>query len=338
MQQGNATTTGMSSAPITPFATLPDHAIDVSIIVVTWNTRDMTLACLRSLYAETQAVSFEVIVVDNGSHDGSAAAIAAEFPQVRLLAEPTNHGFAIANNLAAPLARGRRLLLLNSDTVVLDRAIDRLCAFADDRPQAQIWGGRTLLGDGSLNISSCWGQQTLWSVVCFTFGLCALFPRINFFNPEGMTAWRRDDIREVDIVSGCFLLIDTALWQRLDGFAPVFFMYGEEADLCVRARACGARPIITPAATIIHYGDGSAANRADPRVLLLRSKIALAYRSMNFAAASAVRWLYLLAVVIRVAGYHGLVRVTGKGRDSASLWGATFARRAEWFPRDPALL
>ena len=187
-----------------------DMACAVSIIVINWNTRDMTLACLRSLYAQTHRTDFEVLLVDNGSHDGSAAAIAEEFPLVRLLAETTNHGFAVANNLAIEQARGRRLLLLNSDTVVLDGAVDRLLAFAESRPAARIWGGRTLFGDRSLNITSCWQRQTLWSVVCFAFGLTKLFPGMNFFNPEGLTAWKRDSIREVDIVTGCFLLIDTA--------------------------------------------------------------------------------------------------------------------------------
>lgn len=327
-----------STAMTSCSATADDIAIpgiDLSVIVVNWNTREMTLECLRSLYAATHDVSFEVILVDNGSHDGSAEAIVAEFPQVRLLPESTNHGFAIANNLAARVARGRRLLLLNSDTVVFDGAIDRLVAFADERPSAGIWGGRTVFADGSLNISSCWGRQTLWAVVCFAFGLCALFPGSNLFNPEGMTAWRRDDVRDVDIVSGCFLLIDFDLWQRLDGFAPVFFMYGEEADLCARARALGARPIVTPDATIIHHGDGSAANRADTRVLLLRSKIELARRTINPVAATAVRWLYLVAVVIRALAYGGSAWATGKGRGAADLWRTTLSRHREWF-RAPA--
>jgi len=314
-------------------------ACALSVIIVNWNTRELTLACLRALYAQTRMTDFEVLLVDNGSHDGSAAAIAAEFPQVRLLAETTNHGFAVANNIAARLARGRRLLLLNSDTVILDGAVDRVVEFADSRPAAGIWGGRTLFGDMSLNFSSCWQRQTLWSVVCFAFGLSMLFPGNNFFNPEGMTGWKRDTIREVDIVTGCFLLIDTDLWRRLDGFDPVFFMYGEEADLCARARALGARPAITPAATLIHYGGGSANTRSDPAVRLLRAKIALARRSMGRGAAEAVRWLYFVAVLLRLAGY-GLARRLGRARAAAQagMWAETLARRGEWFTRSSQLV
>lgn len=333
----------VSSPVVSSDAGLVNPACAVSIIIVNWNTRDMTLACLRSLYAQTHVTNFEVLLVDNGSQDGSAAAIAAaiaaEFPQVRLLAEETNHGFAVANNLAIEQAHGRRILLLNSDTVVLDGAVDRLMEFADSRPAARIWGGRTLFGDLSLNYTSCWQRQTLWSVVCFAFGLTKLFRSSNFFNPEGLTAWKRDTIREVDIVTGCFLLIDTDLWRQLNGFDPIFFMYGEEADLCARARVMGARPVITPEAAIIHYGGGSAAVRSDQSVRLLRAKIALARRNMAPVAAEAVRWLYLLAVTVRAVGYGLQVRFGGeRGVIHATKWGETLARRKEWFARASLLV
>lgn len=333
---------GASSAS----ASTDDHGAPcaVSVIIVNWNTRKLTLECLRSLYAQTTQTPFEVLLVDNGSHDGTVEAIAAEFPpadypNLRVIAEPTNHGFAVANNIAARLARGKRLLLLNSDTVVLDAAVDRVVAFADERPAAGIWGGRTLFGDGSLNYTSCWGRQTLWSVFCFTFGLCKLFPNINFFNPEGMTAWRRNSIREVDVVTGCFLLIDTALWHRLEGFDPIFFMYGEEADLCLRAQRLGARPVITPAATIIHYGHGSAVTRADPQVRLLRAKIALAHRSLGPVSAELVRWLYLVAVALRTVGYGLVAWLRRRPNDAVTgAWAATLKRRDEWFSRKSALI
>ena len=119
----------------------------VSVLVISYNTRPMTLACLRSLHDETK-VPHEVIVVDNASADGSADAIAAAFPEVRLIASATNLGFAGGNNLAAGHARGRYILLLNPDTVVLDGAVDRLVGVAEGDPHARIWGGRTLYADG----------------------------------------------------------------------------------------------------------------------------------------------------------------------------------------------
>jgi GT2 family glycosyltransferase len=232
-------------------------APDISIIVVSYNTRAMTLDCLRSIGAETGDVSYELIVVDNASSDGSADAIAAEFADLELIRLEENIGFARANNLAARGARGQRLLLLNPDTVVIDRAIDRLAAFADARPVAGIWGGRTLFGDHTLNPTSCWGRMTVWNLFFRAIGVTALLPGSERFNSETYGHWQRDSVREVDIVTGCLLLIDKPLWDELDGFHPRYFMYGEEADLCLRAISSGAAPVITPTATIIHYGSAS---------------------------------------------------------------------------------
>lgn len=214
-------------------------APDLSILMVNWNTRDMTLACLRSVFAETRDTSFELILVDNGSADGSAEAIAAEFPQVRVIAESENHGFAKANNIAAKLAAGQYLLLLNTDTVVLDGAIDKIVAFARANPQAKLWGARTLWEDGRLNPTSVWKRITPWSAFSFAVGLRGALSRFEFFNPEGMGHWPRDTVREVDIVAGCFLLMERSFWNALGGFDARFFMYGEEADLCARARRRG---------------------------------------------------------------------------------------------------
>lgn len=303
---------------------------ELSIIIVNWNTREMTLECLRSVYAETHDTRFEVLLVDNGSHDGSAEAIAAEFPQVRLLAETDNHGFAVANNIAAKLALGRQLLLLNSDTVILDGAIDKLVAFARTRPEARIWGGRTLFGDHSLNRTSAWNAQTLWSVTCFALGLTVLFPNSPLFNREAIGGWQRDTVRQVDIVTGCFLLIDTDLWRQLDGFHPAFFMYGEEAYLCARARAAGASPVATPDATIIHYGGGSAKLRTDPSVRLLKGKIRLARLTLNPVSAQLIRILYLVAVLTRIGGFAAAAAIRPAARDMARMWREILSRRAEW--------
>ena len=127
-----------------PDPTLPAPPPLVSILVISYNTKAMTLACLASIAAETR-VAHEVIVLDNASPDGSAAAIAAAHPGIRLIASAENHGFAKGNNLAAAEARGGYLLLLNPDTLVLDGAIDRLVGFAGRTPEAGIWGGRTVL-------------------------------------------------------------------------------------------------------------------------------------------------------------------------------------------------
>jgi len=315
---------------------------ELTVIVVSYNTRDLTLEALRSLRRETTGIDYEVIVVDNNSTDGSADAIAREFPDWRLDRLDSNIGFAAANNLAAKEANGELLLLLNPDTVILDGAVQKLVAFASARSRALIWGGRTLFADRSLNPTSCWSRQTLWSVFCRASGLTGAFPRSGLFNPEAMGAWKRDDEREVDIVTGCFFLIRRDLWNELGGFDPAFFMYGEEADLCLRARAHGARPRFTPDATIVHYGGASERVRAEKLVRLLRAKCQLIRRHWSPAGA----WLgvRMLALWCRT---HALVwgvvkKFRTSGADTHAFWLEGWRRRSEWMvepappPQGPA--
>ena len=306
--------------------------IDLSIIIISFNTRLMTLECLRSVKAETKDVGFEIIVVDNNSPDDSAAAINAEFPDVRLIALKENIGFGRANNLAIKAAHGRRVLLLNPDTIVLDRAIDRLAAFADETPTCRIWGGRTVNKDGSLNPASCWRRMTLWSLVCESVGLVHLFPRSFLFNPEAYGGWDRNSVRNVDIVSGCFFLIDRVLWDQLEGFDPAFFMYGEEADLCLRARRAGARPIVIPSATIVHYGGASTISNLEQRLLLLKGKATLVHRHWGQISRSLGRALFLLGALIRWRGYQLASWFVGRPRlsSAAAEWKAIWQRREEW--------
>ncbi|MBS3649422.1 glycosyltransferase [Pseudaminobacter sp. 19-2017] len=297
----------------------------VSIVVVSYNTREMTLECLHSVFGETRT-RFELIVIDNASSDGSAAAIAAEFPGIRLLAESQNHGFAKANNIAAYHARGEYLLLLNPDTVVLEGAIDRLVDFAQRVPQARIWGGRTMFGDRSLNPSNCWGRMTVWSVTSQALGLSSLFRRSKIFNPEGYGGWLRDSEREVDIVTGCLLLIRRKFWEELGGFDPSFVMYGEEADLCLRARSRGARPRITPQAQIVHYAGASEMVRSDKMVRLLRAKLLLIRRHFPIWQRPIGLLLFRLWPLSRFWGTRLLRR-----RDAAEMWSNVWRRRSEWW-------
>lgn len=244
----------------------------VSVLVVSYNTRDLTLACLKSVFEQTKGIDFEVIVVDNASADGSAEAVAREVPAVRLIRCGENLGFARANNLAARAASGEFLLLLNSDTLILDGAVRRAVEFARARPDAGIVGGRTYFADMTLNPTSCHGRPTPWSLLCMGLGLSSLFRRSRLFDPESLGGWERDTPRDVDAVTGCFCLVRRRLWEQLRGFDETFFMYGEDTDLCTRAWKAGGRCMICPEARLIHLGGQSDKVRADKMVRLLRAK------------------------------------------------------------------
>ena len=259
-----------------------------------------------------------------------AAAIAERFPRATLIALDENVGFGAANNLAAERARGERLLLLNPDTVVRERAVEAVWAFAERTPEAGIWGGRTLFADGTLNPSSCWGAPTPWSAFCLGAGLASVFPRSRWLHPEALGAWPRDDEREVEIVSGCFLLIDSGLWRRLDGFAPEFFMYGEDADLCLRARRLGARPRISHTATLVHLGGASERARAGKLVKLFTAKAQLYARFWSGGAARFGLFTLDLWAASRALAFSAVTPLMPAKRASRDAWRDVWRRRGEW--------
>jgi len=304
--------------------------VDVSILVVSYNTREMTRACLQSVYEETKDCSFEVIVVDNASTDGSAEMIATEFPDATLLALDENLGFGRANNLAAESALGDYYLLLNSDTVVLDRAVDRLVEVARREPDPGVYGGRSIFADGSLNPQCCWGQPTLWSEFCLGIGLSALFPNTKLFNPRYLGRWQRDSRREVDIIAGSFLLMEASLWERLGGFDSRFFMYGEDVDLCLRARELGRTCLFTPESVIIHHGGGSEKVAADKVVRLLRAKAQLYQKHWSPPRAWMGERFLDLWVTTRLLGYRFIAQLRPGESTDAEQWRTVWKRRDAW--------
>lgn len=304
---------------------------EVSILIVSHNTRELTLAAIDAAVRQTSTLH-EIIVVDNDSTDGSPEAIAAHPSAPRLIALKDNIGFGRANNLAARYAKAEMLLLLNPDTVVLDHAIDRLLEFARETPGAKIWGGRTLFANGTLNPSSCWQRISVWSTFCRTSGLAALFPNSPIFNAEAIGGWTRDCERKVDIVSGCFFMIPKSLWSELGGFDPAFYMYGEEADLCLRARRYGARPAVTPRATIVHLGGASERTRAAKMIKLLAAKMTLIDRHLPtwqrpFAKQILRLWPLTRCVAL---GTANLVHCSERFAQGAAEWREVWKRRGEW--------
>jgi GT2 family glycosyltransferase len=307
-----------------------EDVLALSILIVNYNTREITLECLASLYAYPPSVRFEVILLDNASVDGSAEAIRAAYPQVNLIVSQENSGFAGGNNIAAQQAVGERLLLLNPDTLLFDGSLDALLAFAERTQARGIWGGRTLFGDHRLNPTSCWAEISLWSLFCSAFGLIWLFPRSTLFNPEAYGGWQRDSERDVDIVTGCFLMIDHSLWRQLKGFDPAFFMYGEEADLCIRARALGANPGISPTAQIIHLGGASEASQIEKMIKIMRGRITLMRKHWRPVPLGFGLLLYRIWAFLRLIGSRFFAGPRDAPGTSADKWRTIWRRRSEW--------
>lgn len=310
--------------------------IELSIIIVSFNSRKDTIACLESVFAHPPSIPFEVILIDNASSDGSAEAIASTFPQIELIAYPQNLGFAGGNNLAAKQARGRRILLLNPDTIVFEKSLDALWSYAERQPQRRIWGGQTVFADMRINPTSCWHRMTLWSMICRTLGLTFLFPKSPLFNQEAYGDWQRDSEREVDIVTGCFLLIDATLWRELNGFDPQFFMYAEEADLCLRAHKLGASPGITPAARIVHLGGVSEVSAVEKVIKTHKGRVTLIRKHWSPLHRALGLFTYRVWALTRMIGSHIVSGPQDGGSNSREKWGEVWRRREEWLAGYPS--
>lgn len=310
----------------------------VSVLIVSYNTMDMTLACIASVREFANSEEQEIIVIDNASTDGSADAIAKIFPDIHLVRSSVNLGFAGANNLAAHQASAPFILLLNPDTLILDNGITRLLDFAQRNPEAGIWGGRTFFADMSLNPSSVWRFMSLWSLCAQAFGFSKIMGKSRFWSPESYGGWARNSVREVDIVTGCFFLIKRKLWEKLGGFDQQFFMYAEEADLCFRARKLGARALFTPDATIIHYGGASETVRADKIKRLYTGKCTFILKHMSAWKASIAVSLLKWHAAVRWFGYATVFRVLKSPHMgvAAEQWRSVWRSRNEWSRGYPA--
>jgi GT2 family glycosyltransferase len=298
---------------------------DVSILIVTYKCRDEARECLASIYGQEQGVRLETLVLDNASADGTVQMVRSEFPEARLVALDENVGFAAGVNQLAELASGEFLLLLNPDTVVHPTAIEKLVEFARERPQHGLYGGRTLNPDGTPHPASCWGKPTLWSLFCFATLLTTAFKGSRLFDPESLGRWQRDTVREVDIITGCLLLVPKPVWTELGGFDLRFFMYGEDADLALRAAALGHRPAITPNAVITHEIGVSSETRPDKLVLVYRAKAALVRKHWPPPKRQVG-----LALLWTGVGMRALVARATRARGTAATWPAVWNARRGW--------
>lgn len=296
---------------------------DVAILIVTYNSEEQIGECLRSVMQQRRSVRQEIIVVDNASSDGTVDLIRREFPEVKLVTPGKNLGFAAGVNLAARHASSDYVLLLNPDTVVLDHAIDVIVEFARQHPQHALYGGRTLKPDGSLEPSSCWGLPSLWSFAMFAFGLSTAAKRNPLLDPESLGNWQRDSVREVGIITGCFLLVEKSAWERLAGLDERYFMYGEDADFSMRAWRSGYRPVICPEARIVHEIGQSSATPLHKALLLYRGKAS--YVRTHWSGVRQTLGVALLKLGV------GLRATLGKLTGSANrTWAELWRQRHTW--------
>lgn len=261
-----------------------------SIIIVNWNTRELLSRCLASIYAHPPARDLEVIVVDNASSDGSAAMIREDFPQVTLLVNEHNAGFAAANNRGIRQSSGTSVLLLNSDTEVRAGALETLLQFMEANPRAGAAGARLLNPDGSLQ-HSCSPLPTLLREGMHLFHL-------DYQQRRAMRAWDVAAPRPVDVLLGACLLLRREAIDQVGLMDEYYFMYSEEVDYCRRLQDAGWILYWVPQAEVVHYGGQSTRQAATEMFLRLYAAKLRYFRKHDGKRAGQVYKLILVAAAL----------------------------------------
>lgn len=283
-------------------------SVQLSIIVVSWNTRDLLAQCLAALAgwptvdrgarpsSASSSLPFEVLVVDNASADASARMVRERFPRVRLIENRDNVGFARANNQAIRQSRGRYVVLLNPDTVVQPGALETLVRFMDACPRAGAAGPRLLNPDGTLQ-PACYPAPTLSRELWRLCHLDALRPYARY----AVTGWHPDRPREVDVVQGTCLILRREALDQVGLLDEDYFMYSEEVDLCHRLRRHGWRVYWVPGAAVVHHGGQSTRQTAAAMFLrLYQGKILYFRKHRGERAARCYKLILLVTALARL--------------------------------------
>jgi len=282
----------------------------LSIVILCWNDRNVIAECLQSIYGTTHATEFEVIVSDNGSTDGSIDLIRTNYPQVQVIENGCNLRFAKANNVGVKASRGDYVLILNPDTVIHEGALDAMVRIADLHPQIGAFGCRVLNSDGSYQVSarpfaSLRGE---WIVALYLRWLSYVSERLR---ADAYPGWKGETPRQVDWITGCFMLIRADVFREVGGFDEQFFYYYEDMDLCRQIRAAGYQVAYVPDASITHLKGQSTNLRLPPVTFALDRQITrfrYYYKYYGRRGVRRARRIALVSLLGRRLGY-GLIQL-----------------------------
>lgn len=262
--------------------------VELSIVIVSYNTMEKLKQCLDSIYEHVTDISFEVFVSDNLSVDGSLEMVEENYPDVHLIKNEKNLGFAKANNKALSIAKGKYLLMLNSDTVVLKSSINNMMDFLDDQKEVGVIGAKLLYPDHTIQRTARRFPCPMASIFGRKSMLTKLFPE-NKFSKQYMMYDRehQEDPYEVDWVSGGALMVRREVTDQVGLLDERFFMYWEDADWCFRIKQKGWKVFCVPSAPIIHHEGESSKNRKLRLIVHFHRSVLLFYRKhyikSNFA-------------------------------------------------------
>jgi GT2 family glycosyltransferase len=300
--------------------------LDLSIIIVSFNVASFLQKCLTSIFQSIGSLRAEVIVVDNASSDDSVAMLRSEFPQVQVIANTTNWGFAVANDQAIQVSKGMFILLLNPDTIVQDDALSILVNLMRSDRRIGIAGPKLLNPDGSLQ-PSCLSFPNPLDISILSFASYRLVPRSALIIPAFLYAWdHAQRIRVPGFVIGAAMMIRREVFERVGVLDPGFFVYSEEKDLCYRAARSGYQIVFEPSAHIVHYGGQSSATISQTaHHYLYNSLCYFMYKQYQPWYATFLAGLLYLGLLVRFISFSVINWLRRTKRRDALMYWKTFA-------------
>ncbi len=290
---------------------------DVTVIIVTWNSREELPGCLGSIEAAARHVRCDIIVVDNQSTDGTRAYLETSHPGVRVIANAENRGFAAANNQALRLVRTRYVLLLNPDTVLHEEAIDRLVGCLDAHPEAFAAGPQVYNRDGSLQRTGV-TFPSIGNLLADAFFLDRLFPSSRVFGRHRSLFDDPETERVVDYVQGSCLLVRQAAIAKVGILDEEYFMYFEETDWCYRMHRAGGTVRICPAAGVVHFGGEPSVHYGAARLVdYHRGLLVFFVRHRSGPEQLVLRGVVILRSCLRIVTWAGVLLFRPRERRAA---------------------
>ena len=293
--------------------------LDLSVVIPSYNTRDLLEQALRTVAEASGDIGVEVIVIDNNSHDGSADMVAEKFPEVELIRTERNLGFGGANNVAFEHVQGRYVLLLNSDTIVRPDTLRTLVAFMDEHPEAGAAGCRILDPDGTLQLDCRRSFPTPAAAFYKLTGLSRMFPDSRHFARYNLTYLDPDEVNEVDALSGSCMMVRRQVLEEVGGFDEAYFMYGEDLDWAYRMRQLGWKIVYNGQVIVLHHKGASSRQRDRQSILAFHEAMELFFRK-HYAGSSGVLMTWLILSAIRS---HAFVTLLQRGFLSLPRWGSS---------------
>ena len=228
--------------------------IDLSIIIVSYNTRDLTAEFLKSLKEnDTTKITYEVIVVDKASKDDSVEYIKKNFPNVEVIASKDNEGFSRANNHGVKISKGRYVLFLNSDTVVYKNSLEKMVAFMDDHAKAGAATCYLELPSGELDDAAHRGFPTPWNAIMHFSGIANIFSKSTFFNGYHLGWKHLNKVHEIQALAGAFMIVRREAGEEVGWWDEDYFFYGEDLDFCYSLKEKGWKIFFVPEVKVLHY-------------------------------------------------------------------------------------